>query len=71
MDGLTDGWIDGQKMEECLDKSTGGCMHGEADEWIDGGEDGWVGNGWVGGPMDRWVDECMLDRWVDGWVHRC
>lgn len=31
-DGLTDGWIDRWKMEECMDKRIGGYMDGEADE---------------------------------------
>ena len=28
---MTDGWIDGWKMEECMDKRIGGYMDGEAD----------------------------------------
>ena len=29
---MTDRWIDGRKMEECLDKRIGGYTDGEADE---------------------------------------
>ena len=29
---MTDGWIDGWKKEECMDKRIGGYMDGEADE---------------------------------------